>query len=197
MTTTPDREVDLVDLAAEAVTRYQAEDPSLMSDLVEHVTPVLWHLARAQGLTAEAAEDTVQQSWLRLVEHTDRIRDPRSVLKWLITTTRREAWRQLRHAPREAVVPELPEESGAPDEVVDLVAADTDRRLLWRHIARLSERCQHLLRIIAFADQPNYAEIAEALGMPIGSIGPTRGRCLAALRRSLAADPAIDFGGAR
>lgn len=119
------------------------------------------------------------------------------MLKWLITTTRREAWRQLRHAPREAVVPELPEESGAPDEVVDLVAADTDRRLLWRHIARLSERCQHLLRIIAFADQPNYAEIAEALGMPIGSIGPTRGRCLAALRRSLAADPAIDFGGAR
>lgn len=76
MTTTPDREVDLVDLAAEAVTRYQAEDPSLMSDLVEHVTPVLWHLARAQGLTAEAAEDTVQQSWLRLVEHTDRIRTP-------------------------------------------------------------------------------------------------------------------------
>jgi DNA-directed RNA polymerase specialized sigma24 family protein len=66
---------------------------------------------------------------------------------------------------------------------------DGDGRL-WQHIAQLSERCQALLRVIAFADRPDYASVARALGMPIGSIGPTRGRCLAKLRQQLAADAA-------
>jgi DNA-directed RNA polymerase specialized sigma24 family protein len=60
---------------------------------------------------------------------------------------------------------------------------------LWEHIARLSERCQALLRVIAFADRPDYASVAESLGMPVGSIGPTRGRCLAKLREQLNNDP--------
>ena len=68
-------------------------------------------------------------------------------------------------------------------------ASDSDTRL-WQHIARLPERCQALLRVIAFADRPDYAAVAKALGMPIGSIGPTRGRCLAKLRLQLANDPA-------
>ena len=59
-----------------------------------------------------------------------------------------------------------------------------------RHIAALPERCRALLRVIAFADRPDYAELSKALGMPQGSIGPTRGRCLAKLRLALAADPA-------
>ena len=54
---------------------------------------------------------------------------------------------------------------------------------------QLPERCQTLLRVIAFAAKPDYAQIARALGMPVGSIGPTRGRCLAKLRLALAADP--------
>ena len=66
---------------------------------------------------------------------------------------------------------------------------DGDGRL-WQHIAQLSERCRALLRVIAFADRPDYAAVAEALGMPVGSIGPTRGRCLAKLRQQLANDPA-------
>ena len=56
--------------------------------------------------------------------------------------------------------------------------------------SELPERCRRLLRVIAFADRPDYAAVAEALGMPVGSIGPTRGRCLAKLRAQLAADPA-------
>jgi DNA-directed RNA polymerase specialized sigma24 family protein len=66
--------------------------------------------------------------------------------------------------------------------------------VLWRHVAGLSERCRYLLRVIAFADRPDYAAIAEALGMPVGSIGPTRGRCLAALRAALVLDPAYETG---
>ena len=61
---------------------------------------------------------------------------------------------------------------------------------LWRHVALLSDRCRALLRVIAFTDRPDYAELSRALGMPQGSIGPTRGRCLAKLRLTLAADPA-------
>ena len=73
-----------------------------------------------------------------------------------------------------------------PEEVA--LRSDGDSRL-WQHIARLPERCQALLRVIAFADRPDYASVAESLGMPIGSIGPTRGRCLAKLREQLATDP--------
>ena len=60
---------------------------------------------------------------------------------------------------------------------------------LWAGLGRLSERCQRLLRIVAFTERPSYADISTELGMPVGSIGPTRGRCLAKLRLALAADP--------
>jgi len=69
------------------------------------------------------------------------------------------------------------------------VISETDHRLVWDHFATLPERCRTLLRAIAFTDRPDYASVAEALGMPIGSIGPTRGRCLAKLRASLTSDP--------
>jgi len=70
-----------------------------------------------------------------------------------------------------------------------VLRGETDSRL-WQHVAGLPERCRALLRVIAFADRPDYSSVAEALGMPVGSIGPTRGRCLAKLRQLLSADPA-------
>ena len=63
--------------------------------------------------------------------------------------------------------------------------AHLDRDALWNAVAELTERCQHLLRIVAFDDRPDYQRIADHLGMPIGSIGPTRRRCLDKLRASL------------
>ena len=68
-----------------------------------------------------------------------------------------------------------------------MLRSDSETRL-WQHIAQLPERCQALLRVIAFSDRPDYAAVAKALGMPVGSIGPTRGRCLAKLRHLLAND---------
>ncbi len=65
----------------------------------------------------------------------------------------------------------------------------TSGAALWPAIGQLSARCQELLRIVAFAPRPDYAAVAAALGMPVGSIGPTRGRCLAKLRALLASDP--------
>ena len=68
-------------------------------------------------------------------------------------------------------------------------ALDERQRRLWEHVKALPERCRQLLSVIAFADRPDYARLAEALGMPVGSIGPTRGRCLAKLRDVLTGDP--------
>lgn len=195
---TIDRPVDLADLATLALTKYRQGDASGMPELVDRVTPLLWHIARGQSLSQSAAEDVVQQAWLRLIEQADRISDPRGTLKWLMTTTRRAAWRLAQRAPRESAVSDVPEPAVVePDVVLAQILEATDQDLLWRHVRALSERCQYLLRVIAFADKPDYATIAEALGMQVGSIGPTRGRCLATLRAALAADPAFDSGGAR
>ena len=187
--------------AAQAFVAYREGDPSLLPAVVQDLTPLLWHVARSQQLGAQAAEDVVQYAWLQLVEGADRIQDPQSVVKWLMTTTRREAWRVSRsvgredsHAdPLEQADSEQTRRTGTADPVAERVLAGHEHEVLWRTVSALSERCRYLLRVIAFAERPDYAAIASALGMPVGSIGPTRGRCLAALRTALALDPAYEM----
>lgn len=189
---------------AQAFTAYRDGDPDLLPPVVDELTPLLWHVARSQGLGVQAAEDVVQHTWLQLLEGAERIQDPQAVLKWLMTTTRRESWRVSRADRREATgedVEELIEDAGtqaagtAPvDPVGDQVVTAHEHQVLWRLVGSLSERCRYLLRVIAFADRPDYAAIAEALGMPVGSIGPTRGRCLATLRTALTREPTYQTG---
>lgn len=190
--------------AAQAFQAYRDGDFGPLPTVVEELTPMLWHVARAQGLGVHAAEDVVQQTWLRLLESAERIQDPRAVLKWLLTTTRREAWRVSRAGQREATHAEVgelldadtayPASGERADPVGDHVVTSHEHQVLWRHVAALPERCRHLLRVIAFADRPDYAAIAAALGMPVGSIGPTRGRCLASLRSALTREPSYPTG---
>ena len=181
----------LASRAAAAFRGYRAGDETRLEQLVELLTPILWHTARAQRLDREMAEDVVQATWLALVRSADSIADAQAVLQWLIVTTRREAWRAVKKIDR-VDVRELDDNEisvparDLPEDVV--LRSDTHSRL-WQHVAQLSERCRALLRVIAFADRPDYASVAEALGMPVGSIGPTRGRCLAKLRQLLGADP--------
>ncbi|HYN29089.1 MAG TPA: sigma-70 family RNA polymerase sigma factor [Dermatophilaceae bacterium] len=179
--------------AANAFREYRDGDPSGMSTLVSDVTPLLWAVARQQGLPRQAAEDVVQNTWLKLVEHASAIADPQSVLKWLITTTKRASWSSSSRSHREEPAPhedvrdtERDDLSPSPEASV---LADLDHRLMWEHFSSLPERCRSLLRVIAFAERPDYAAVAQTLGMPVGSIGPTRGRCLAKLRMALLADP--------
>ena len=181
----------LASRAAALFCAYRDGDQSRIGDLVDLVTPILWHTARAQRLDRETAEDVVQSTWLTLVRSARSITDPQAVLQWLIVTTRREAWRVVKRVdrvePRENVGDELAGPSvELPEEMV--LRDDTDQRL-WQHVAQLSERCRALLRVIAFSDRPDYATVARALAMPVGSIGPTRGRCLAKLRQQLETDP--------
>jgi RNA polymerase sigma factor (sigma-70 family) len=161
-----------------------------MDELVRLMTPTLWHVARSYGLDAAVAQDVVQTTWLTLVRRHESIIDPQAVSGWLTMCARREAWRVGKlHRRADATEPDAIETHLPVHESAEqIVVADDDCRRLWHAVALLNERCQRLLRIVAFADRPDYAAISQDLGMPIGSIGPTRQRCLAKLRASLEGD---------
>jgi RNA polymerase sigma factor (sigma-70 family) len=180
----------LASRAGEVFQRYRDGDSQAMGELVAMLTPILWHTVRAQRLDKESTEDVLQTTWLALVRSSEGISDPRAVLQWLIVSARREAWRVMRGQSRQLPY-EIDEDAiqTSDDELPDsVVLRGTSEKLLWSHVAALPERCRALLRVIAFADRPDYPELARSLGMPIGSIGPTRGRCLAKLRASLSTD---------
>lgn len=179
--------------AANAFRDYRTGDVGAMDELVDLLTPVLWHTARSQGASDGLAQDVVQTAWLRLVESSERIKDPQAVMGWLLVTVRREAWRLQKVQGREDndVDEDLPDQLPGPSA---LTLRREGHRVLWTHFEQLSPKCQALLRVIAFADRPDYAAVSESLGMPMGSIGPTRGRCLAKLRTALANDPTWEGG---
>ncbi len=175
--------------AGQVFLAYRAGERERLRDLVQLLTPVLWHTARAQGADAATCEDAVQTAWLQLVEHAERISEPMAVLGWLVTVVKREVWRLSRGARRDVDLEELPERPAVAADPETVSILGERQRVLWSHFATLPVRCQELLRVIAFADRPDYAAIAASLGMPVGSIGPTRGRCLGKLRSALGADP--------
>ena len=192
--TPPDTPVEtLASRAGAAFAAYQSGEQDRMSELVDLVTPLLWHTVRAQRVGHDQAEDIVQTTWLRLVHHAETINDPRAVLAWLIVTAKRESWRVVKDAQRLRPLPETEDLETSGDLMTDgpetAAMATLEGRVLWGHLESLTERCRSLLRVVAFSDRPDYAAVATALGMPVGSIGPTRGRCLAKLRLLLDADP--------
>lgn len=183
--------------ASDLFGRWRDGDSQAMDELVRLLTPVLWHLARAHGLDRELAEDVVQTTWLTLMRQHTTIAESRAIAGWLMTCARREAWRvgklQRRSDPVEdlALEPLLPAQRSAEDEA----EIGSTSRALWGAVRQLTERCQRLLRVVAFEDRPDYARLARSLAMPIGSIGPTRQRCLAKLRALLADQGAVPLEG--
>jgi RNA polymerase sigma factor (sigma-70 family) len=161
--------------------------------LVREFGGLVWAVARAHRLSDADAADVAQTTWLRLLEHHDRLHDRARVGAWLATTARRECLRVLRGANRQVLLgddtPELESPDPAPDE--ELLIAERDRalwrrdRALWRSFERLRASDQALLRLLIADPRPAYEEISAALDMPIGSIGPTRARALERLRRQL------------
>jgi RNA polymerase sigma factor (sigma-70 family) len=171
---------------AHAFRAWRAGDPAGLERLVKLLTPTLWQLVRSYGLNRTAAEDAVQTTWLNLVRKADTVREPRAVVGWLSITARREAWRLTRVDGRAAAMePEVITNLGVvpgPASPETLALASETARRLWRSVAMLPERCRRLLRVIAFDERPDYGRLALELNMPVGSIGPTRGRCLKKLR---------------
>jgi RNA polymerase sigma factor (sigma-70 family) len=151
--------------------------------LVQRHASLLWAIARSYRLSAADAADVVQTTWLRLVEHLDAIADPERLAGWLATTVRRECVHLIRrtdrHAEFAAELPDLEDDGPAPDAALLRDERDAE---LWGALARLDELCQRLLRVLMADPPPAYADVAVALGIKVGSIGPTRARCLAKLR---------------
>jgi RNA polymerase sigma factor (sigma-70 family) len=159
-------------------------DRAAMDVLVAELTPLVWHVARGNGLDRATAEDVVQTVWLALLRHLQRLSEPKALVSWLITTTRREAARTRRRSANQVSwsddeAEQLPHDGPLPES--ELLRTERDRQL-WAAFHRLPPRCQELLRMTVLAGRVEYRAVAEALHMPHGSIGPTRGRCLSSLR---------------
>jgi RNA polymerase sigma factor (sigma-70 family) len=168
-------------------------DTKSWDELVDRFGGLVWHVARGHRLGDADAADVSQTVWLRLVESLPRLREPAALGGWLATTTRHECLRVLRLSGREVpdesdALVDIPSTDAAPEAVVELAE---DRHLVRTALDRLSERCRTLLRALAYSPDDSYANISEALGMPVGSIGPTRARCLQRLRRELVAGGAL------
>jgi RNA polymerase sigma factor (sigma-70 family) len=166
----------------------KAGDQRAWDALVDRYSGLVWSIARAHRLSAADAADVSQTTWLLLAEHLDRITNPEAVGGWLATTARRESLRVLRVSARA-----LPSGAGefVPDRAdageLDSALLTSERnRMLWRAFGAIPERCQRLLRVLMADPPPSYQDVAQALEMPVGSIGPTRGRCLETLRAELA-----------
>jgi RNA polymerase sigma factor (sigma-70 family) len=185
--------VDVKDLLSAAADGDQAA----WNALVDRYNGLMWSIARGFRLGAADAGDAVQRAWLKLVENLDRIQEPERLAAWLATTVRRECLQLIRRNARTRPMDETdqPELADATTPPVDdaLLRQERDAEL-WRTFARLNERCQRLLRVLMAAPAPAYTEVAAALDMPIGSIGPTRQRCLARLRELVAADAVLGAG---
>lgn len=161
-------------------------DAAAWDAVVARFTSLLWGTARAHRLDTQDAADVVQNTWLRLLDHLDRIENPEALAGWLATTARHESLSLLRRRGRDTLV----RDDDLAETVVDTEAVALDTALLdderdvclWTCFAGLTERCQRLLRILISSDRPSYVEVSRALDLPVGSIGPTRMRCLRALR---------------
>jgi RNA polymerase sigma factor (sigma-70 family) len=164
--------------------------------LVARFSNLVWAVARAHRLANADAADVYQTTWLRLAEHIGRIEHPERVGAWLATAARRECLQSLRLTAKTAPTDDMERLDitaavGNPTEEA-VLAAETGREdaaraaAMWRAFERLSGRCRELLRILMASPPPSYAEVAAALGLPLGSIGPTRARCLQRLREEMA-----------
>jgi len=161
-------------------------DQNAWNRLVQEFESMIWAIARAHRLGDADAADVSQATWLALAQHINKLNNPAGIGAWLATTARRECLRVLRGGQRMVLFgDDAPEhESPEPRPGHALLISERDDAL-WRAFSRLRPADQALLRLLTADPRPPYEEIAAALDMPIGSIGPTRQRALARLREQL------------
>ncbi len=143
---------------------------------------------RSYRVSGADADDVFQVTWLRLVANLEQIRDPERVGAWLATTAGHECLRIIRRSGRHATPDEGWEEtlvSDAADVDSEVLVAEREQAL-WKAMGEVSAQCQRLLGILASDPAPSYEEVSATLDMAVGSIGPTRRRCLDQLRVQLA-----------
>ena len=193
MTTAAEQGVDSSEVA-QLVRRAADGDRQAWERLLDQYARLIWSITGEFRLAESDAADVAQTTWLRLLEHIDRIQYPDRVGSWLAATARNECLRGI--AARKRVVlghdnTDL-EHAVAPGPDIDArLLADERAQVVQDAMSSLPRRWQRLLELL-MADPPaSYAETSDQLGLPIGSIGPTRGRCLARLRVQLQASPRL------
>jgi RNA polymerase sigma factor (sigma-70 family) len=177
---------------ATLVARCRAGDGLAWGVLVQRYQRLVYAIARRAGLDEQLAADVFQTVFLRLLQQLPRIAEPARLQAWIVTTAKREAWLQRQRGER-LVSMTVTDPDGADEETwaaADSAPGPEETVAHWEQLARvqrgldrLDTRCRQLLRALFDDQNIGYDDVAAHLGMPIGSIGPTRARCLARLRR--------------
>src|SRR5712691_2840387 len=171
------------------VTRAARGDQDAWHEIVDRYAPLVYTICTRYRLSNHDIEDVGQNVWLLLVEQLSKLREPAALPGWLATTTARECLRVVTAANKSERLG-----TGLDDSVLFVDAAVIDEEILVAErnaalraaFGQLPTRCQQLLSML-ISDPPHpYVEIHEKLGIPVGSIGPQRARCLDRLRRSSA-----------
>ncbi len=179
---------DHPDSVTALVVRARDGDQAAWDTLVERFLPLVTALISRHRLTGPDAQDVNQTVWLRLVEHLVTIREPRALPGWIATTTRHECLAQIRRRGR--ATPVDPLDDWSLDRAADQPSVDASLLREERHqalrdgLAEIPPDRRRLLELLATDPAPSYEEISRTLGIPVGSIGPTRARALDQLRRT-------------
>ncbi len=169
-------------------------DAAAWKALVEGLSPLVWSVVRAHRLSEADGHEVCQTVWFRFAQHLGRIREPEKAGAWLASTARNECLKVIKGLRRltptddPQVLDRVSEDRTPEQSVLDSeeAAAQSERvRRLWQEFDALGERCRELLRVLIASPPPSYQEIADGLGIAVGSIGPMRQRCLRRLRARL------------
>jgi len=166
------------------VTRAAGSDQGAWYEIVDRYSPLVWAICNRYRLSNHDIEDVSQNVWLTLVEHLGKLRQPAALPGWLATTTRRECLRVVTTAQRLGT--RLDDTTEFVDDVMideEILRAERDAGLR-AAFAELPPHCRQLLSMLISDPPHTYAEISATMGIPMGSIGPQRARCLDRLRRS-------------
>jgi RNA polymerase sigma factor (sigma-70 family) len=184
MATAAERDLRSSDVA-ELVRRAADGDRQAWERLVDQFARLIWSITGEFRLAESDAADVAQTTWLRLLEHINRIQYPDRVGSWLAATARNECLRSLASRKRVVLGHDDAELDGAvanEPEVDERLLAAERAQVVRDALSHLPRRWQRLLELLMSDPPASYADISDELGLPIGSIGPTRGRCLARLR---------------
>lgn len=174
-----------------------AGDEQAWAEFVRIFSPLVWTVARSFNLSGADCEDVCQLTWLRVMEHVRTLRQPERVAAWIVTTAKREALRHLMRSTRHVPVGDsAPLEFAPPTAGVatpeETALARIESEQVLAAIRQLSEPHQALLAMLLQDPTPSYDEISHALGIPRGSIGPTRSRIIRRVREYLASADTAD-----
>jgi len=176
----PGRFTDLPTLVAAARRR----EAWAWDAIVARFSPTVSGVARRHRLGHADQDEVAQMTWIRLLGAIDRIEEPEALAGWLATTARRECLRLLASGRREVPVDEAPAVEDAQAGALEEAAAAEERvRALRAAIGGLRDRQRELVGLLLCDPPLSYEEVSRRLDMPVGSIGPTRLRCIARLRR--------------